>query len=158
MEFSKVAPGFYRGSRPESAGDLYRIKDELGISTIISLETGFGRFFDHLTGKSFDEEKVWQNGSFQGKLLRFPLSNFTPPNYSEMGAILSAIEQHSQIGDGVYLHCYAGVDRTGFMVAAWRVLYEGVHPEIAWREAVAKGMHARYWWWKADFLANTATL
>ena len=151
MEFSKVGPNFYRGSRPESAGDLYRIKDELGISTIISLETGAGHFFDHILGRSFHEEEVWEKPSFNGEFIKFPLSNFSPPSCSELQAILETIEQCVNIREGVYLHCYAGVDRTGYVVAAWRVLQEGVHPEIAWREAVAKGMHGRFWWWANQF-------
>ncbi len=46
-----------------------------------------------------------------------------------------AIEKVRALGHGVvYVHCTHGCDRTGYLVACYRVLVEHVRPEAAWFE------------------------
>ncbi|HUV86117.1 MAG TPA: hypothetical protein VMX79_03305, partial [bacterium] len=51
----------------------------------------------------------------------------------------------------VFVHCHAGVDRTGFVVAAYRVKVEGWTPEKAYEEMARLGFHSFLFWWPGAF-------
>lgn len=150
MNLSKVANGLFRGSRPECKADLNQLAISYGVQTIISLETGFGAFWSRFLGKPFDESGWWSSW-FARKFITHSLSNFFPPSKCETYKILSDILSAQRAG-AVFIHCYAGVDRTGWVVAAWRVAQDGIAPEAAWEEAVRMGLHARFFWWSPHFM------
>lgn len=150
MNVSKVTGNFLRGSRPNNSADLVMIGFNWRAQTVISLETGFGRFWDGLSGREFNEQQLWENG-WHRAYISHPLSNFTPPTRSETELIIGDIKRGLEIGP-VFLHCYSGVDRTGWICAAWRVLEEGKDAESAWAEAKLMGMHHWYFWWKSAFM------
>ncbi len=143
-----VSDRLMRGPRPESVSDLQWFIDQ-GIFTIISLETGFGAFWDKITARKLLNERSMWNSYFQRPFFNFPLSNFLPPTPRQVVETIQAIQKSP---GPTFLHCYSGVDRTGFLVAVWRVWEEGWGPEAAWKEAVESGMHPWFWWWKAAFL------
>jgi hypothetical protein len=145
-----VDTDLYRGPRPESADDLTLLFFNFQAKTIVSLETGFGKFWDGFRGRSFHEQDLWDR-VYKRTFLSRPCSNFLPPTRAETTAILDDIKASIQKG-AVYVHCYAGVDRTGWIIAAWRVREQGWQPEKAWLEAVQMGMHSRYWWWHRHFV------
>ncbi len=154
MKISSVARNLFRGSRPEGPPDLLTLGLNNGVKTIISLETGFGRFWDGLTGKDFDERRAWEKGWHRTYISR-PCSNFTPPGRADTEVILRDIENGLKLGP-VFLHCHSGVDRTGWIVASWRVLQEGAVPEVAWEECLKMGMHKRFSFWKSAFMQEIA--
>jgi protein tyrosine/serine phosphatase len=45
------------------------------------------------------------------------------------------------IGGGVLVHCTHGQDRTGWVVGAYRVLYEGVSKSVAYDEMLKHNFH-----------------
>lgn len=149
MNISFVTTGLYRGSRPESSDDLTYLSFNCSVKTIVSLETGFGRFWDGLFGRAFQEQDLWTR-VYQRILLSRPCSNLLPPTPAETRAILDDIKASLQKGS-VYVHCYAGVDRTGWIIAAWRVREQGWSIPDAWNEAIRMGLHARFWWWADAF-------
>ena len=151
MNIFNVATGLHRGSRPESPVALGILASNYGVKTIISLETDFGAFWDSLVSFRFDEGACWQDW-WKKTFIRHPLSNFLPPTRFETMQILDDINR-SLLNGGVFVHCYSGVDRTGWIIAAYRVIEEEMHPEDAWAEAVKMGMHFRYFWWKSAFIA-----
>jgi len=150
MNMFRVSQNLYRGPRPDSSSDLITLGFNYQVATLISLETGFGQFWDSLWGRDFDERGGWERGWHRSYISR-PCSNIFPPSRAETEVILRDIKR-SLISGPVYVHCYAGVDRTGWVIAAWRVLEEGVHPEDAWAEAMLMGLHRRYHWWRAAFM------
>lgn len=149
MQTKDVSYNLICGSRPKGFQDLQTLNNR-GILSIISLETGFGAFWDKLSGHGFDEKSTWIH-SFHGGFISMPLSNFLPPSTAETRDILNALAAARMTGP-VFIHCYAGVDRTGFIVAAFRALYEHWSPEKAWQEALDKGLHNRYKWWRGGFM------
>lgn len=149
MKILDVSYNLIRGSRPESYEDL-KILNDRGVFSIISLETGFGAFWDDLSGHSFEERAAWID-FFHGGFVKMPLSNFLPPSTFEIREALRAIRSAGMLGP-VFVHCYKGVDRTGVIIAASRVLNENWSPEKAWQEALDQGLHNRYKWWRGGFM------
>jgi hypothetical protein len=50
---------------------------------------------------------------------RFPIPDYAAPETSQMVAILNAIDAALQAGRVVYVHCYAGIGRTGTVVGCY---------------------------------------
>lgn len=74
-----------------------------------------------------------------------PLGFFLPPTLKELrDAVVLICDKYF---DGIYIHCQRGVDRTGIVCAAYRILVQGWTPGAAAREAISEGMHVWYWFW-----------
>lgn len=53
--------------------------------------------------------------------LRFPITDYRTPPHQLMVAILDAIDAAAHRSGRVYLHCHAGIGRTGTVVGCWLV-------------------------------------
>jgi protein tyrosine/serine phosphatase len=72
------------------------------------------------------------------KFQNVPLSSTRPPTFEELKRVLSLI-----VPDGAgktFVHCLRGKDRTGTVIACYRIQHDGWRPEQALREAQEKGM------------------
>jgi protein tyrosine/serine phosphatase len=73
-----------------------------------------------------------------------------------VGAIMEALQYiatNKRSGISTLVHCLHGVDRTGIVCAAYRIVYQGWPVEQAWAEAVKMGLHWYvYWWWKKSLI------
>ena len=148
MNIRPVDHKLYRGSHPTDIPDL-RVLADLDVLTIVSLETFWHKIF------GWDGEEKWWSHQVLGfgRFFNFPLSNIFPPTKAQTDEILDEIRRSQGLTErsAVYVHCYAGVDRTGWIVAAYRVRYAGWRIDDAWAEAKREGMHWRYRWWKPFF-------
>jgi len=61
------------------------------------------------------------------------------PKEADVVAFLKVVENAAN--QPVFVHCQAGVDRTGMMTAAYRIVVEGWTKEDAVREMRATGFH-----------------
>jgi protein tyrosine/serine phosphatase len=120
--FHRVDAEMYRGGRPAYRDDVYRKFAELGIRTIINLEGG-------TQAKREQEvvERVNQQLAREGKpplqFVSFPIDAFagtvlTAQSNQSMGTLFSEIAKAPK---PIYLHCHLGKDRTGMVVALYRV-------------------------------------
>lgn len=147
MNVVYVSQNLYRGDRPQNNSDLGILALSYHVERIVSLET----FWHKLFGWA-DEGECWTT-SWRRIFKSFPMSNIFPPMWEETMTALDAISEVLQHpGATIYVHCFAGKDRTGWVIAGYRVKVEGWPPEKAWAEAIEKGMHWRYWWWKPFFM------
>ncbi len=110
--------------------------EELKLSSIINLEN---------KGKAVNNEKVYcknKNIIF----IHIPMSEFFPPSIKKLKR--GAYQIHTT-KKTVLVHCRHGVDRTGFMIAAYRILYENYTLNEAYQECLNYGHNVfLYWWWK----------
>lgn len=65
------------------------------------------------------------------ELLEHPWSPVGPVDHEDVAAALYDLEHAPR---PTLIHCSHGVDRTGLLVALWRVLHEHVLPAAAWGE------------------------
>ena len=122
LNFAKVSDALYRGGQPDAQG-FARLKT-MGIRTVVSLRTfnvdrpllkGLGLEYYHISfkaGHPEDEDVV--------QFLRI----VTAPAH-----------------EPVFIHCKWGCDRTGMMVAAYRVVIEGWSPARALDEMRRMGFN-----------------
>jgi len=120
-----------RGPRPRTSDDFASIKAE----TIINLEKGW---FEFLHGRSYQED-IWCEK--RGKsIFHLPLSTFHAPTEFEVSEFLRGVRL-AMVNGSVYFHCEHGVDRTGFMAAAYRIRCMGWAKAAAVREMLDCGFN-----------------
>lgn len=151
--FRIIADGIYAGGNPLSKAVGNQGREaivNLGIRGVISLQGGDiddtwkGKFAEwRQKGESPDaiaEEKAW----FEAQGLTWfnaPLNSHEPKTPAEDRDIMDAL-RHMALATKdapVFLHCEHGADRTGLLVALFRVFYKGWTPEDAYKEWLANG-------------------
>jgi protein tyrosine/serine phosphatase len=144
MKCYRVHDWLYRGSRPETATDFCQLVD-IGIKTILNVEGGI------LEDISSDPN-YQQTMSLMSEIqqVRLAMNAIRPPPYWEVNTCLSIITRagaQPQKYGPVYVHCRKGVDRTGFLVAAYRMKVDEWSYERAVAEMVSMGFHRWYFYW-----------
>ncbi len=77
--------------------------------------------------------------------LNFPILDFSIPSIDQMNKIIAAIHEHITEGNIVYVHCLAGIGRTGMVVGCYLV-----NQGLSGQEALMQIKHLRRntpsWW------------
>jgi hypothetical protein len=145
--FSRVSDGIYRGARPDFAA--LPALAQAPIKTIIDLQGGdaniplFGWLMkDFEPGERASMIRKERTLSMQLGLqfFNFPLSsvkNVTTLEGKWIQQVLAIMADPQN--QPVYIHCEHGEDRTGLIVALYRVFYEGWTAEDAHDEMMAMG-------------------
>jgi protein tyrosine/serine phosphatase len=89
--------------------------------------------------EEIEQERIWaqQNGI---DFISLPLNSLKRVNAENLANIVKALEIMHQYKEAngslgkLYMHCAHGVDRTGLVVALYRVLYEGWDVDVAYAE------------------------
>lgn len=120
--FAKVSDNLYRGAQPTAEG--FRRLKEMGVKTVVNLRSftsdrrklrGTGLRYVHIYCKAWHPEDE--------DTIKFLKVMQDPDNYL------------------VFVHCMQGADRTGYMVAAYRVVEQGWTIEEAVEEMHNFGFH-----------------
>ena len=110
VNFAKVSPRLWRGSQPTAAG--FENLERAGVKTILSLRDR------HDDLPLLEETKL--------KYMRIPMHAWDPDE-AQIVLLLKVLERALQDADSwpIFIHCAEGRDRTGYSVAAYRMVFEG---------------------------------
>jgi protein tyrosine/serine phosphatase len=120
--FAKVGPELFRGGIP-AAADLVTLKKKYGIKTDINL-IGFGK----ADQKALVEEERQAAAKAGIKYVNIPLP-FTAPPQAMIDKFIATVQDPAN--QPVYVHCKHGRDRTGTMVALYRITVDGISGQEA---------------------------
>ena len=125
--FHQVNDKLYRGAQPKMDGLQELVK--LGIKTVVNLR-GKGE------GVLREEEETRSKGL---RYFNVPFARAGRPHDSDIDLVLSIINTPEY--QPVFVHCKEGVDRTGTVIAVYRIAHDGWTSEAAKAEANRYGMH-----------------
>jgi tyrosine-protein phosphatase SIW14 len=103
----RVAPDIFRGSQPAKNG--YDTLKKMGIRTVINLRTSIS-----------EKENVEAAGM---RSIEIPLSTFTNGERQKVDRVVALLADPAN--RPVFVHCRQGRDRTGIVVAAYRMKIQG---------------------------------
>ena len=124
--FFKVSERFYRGAQPTADG--FRRLKELGIKTIVNL-----REEDEL--EKAEKEAVERLGL---QYHNISLPGLSRPTDEQVARVMKIIDDPEN--GPVFVHCRRGADRTGTIVAVYRISNEGWTGDKALTEAKRYGL------------------
>lgn len=125
--FFQVDDRLYRGGQPTDEG--FRRLADLGVKTVISLRAE-GR-----QQRRYERELVESLGM---QWVSFPMSMYWRPSELQVKHFLQVARDPSN--QPVFVHCRKGEDRTGALVAIYRVVRQDWSPEHAYTEARRLGL------------------
>jgi len=114
--FGQVTPNLFRGAQPERDG--YRTLQAKGVNIVVDMWGG--------------------NRSEQGAIGKLGMQYVSIPWHPDspsdeiIARFLKVIEENPD--KKVFVHCHAGVDRTGMAIASYRMAKEGWSPDEAMKE------------------------
>jgi protein tyrosine phosphatase (PTP) superfamily phosphohydrolase (DUF442 family) len=124
--FYQIDQKVYRGAQPTTEGFHYLAT--LGVKVVLDLR-------EHDSRSLAEERTVTAAGM---KYINVPMTGMTPPTVSETNTILALLED--QAGGPVFVHCKRGADRTGAVIASYRIDHDRWDGAKALREAMAERM------------------
>ena len=124
--FDLVAPGVYRGAQPTDA-ELANLVSRYGVKSVVKLNHGSDAT---VAGLKLVEEPLWA---------------FITPDHDTVSRILDAIDAAPK---PVFIHCTHGEDRTGLIVALYKMRH-GASTDEAFTDMIRHGFHPYAGVWNA---------
>ena len=125
LNFGRIDDHLFRGAQPDAAG-VARLK-QLGVTTIINLR---------------EAKELWSAeaaAALSNSILytNIPLEGMGRPTQDDMARIMSVI---NGAPGPVFVHCEHGCDRTGTVIACYRIQHDGWDTAAALQEVNRYGM------------------
>lgn len=145
QNFCQVTPNIlWRGAKPDTDGAAWLV--EQGVRTIVNLE------LLHDDKAAFEQVRLGDNGKFE--LIYYRVRDWEPlpliaPKLSD-NHVAHFLAIMSQAPKPIYVHCRSGQNRTGVMVAAYRVIIEGEDDNDAMAKAIEEMEGYQGHWFRAD--------
>lgn len=128
--FSQVNKNFYRGAQPTESGVKELAK--IGVKTIIDLRG---------EDEKAKNEEIWARNAGIN-FISVSLSNWFKPKGAEIEQIIKDI--NAPENQPVFVHCKRGADRTGTIVAVYRIS----HDNYTAKQAIEEAKHFDFGWWQ----------
>lgn len=123
--FGEVTPYLYRGAQPTREG--LKALAGMGVDIVVDLR---------LSGQSSERKVVTADGM---KYISIPWHCMFPSD-KKTALFLKVLRDNPK--KKIFVHCRFGDDRTGMMVAAYRMAVENWTPEQAWKEMRQFGLNS----------------
>jgi tyrosine-protein phosphatase SIW14 len=123
----KVSEMLLRGAQPSAQG-LAELK-KLGVTTVVDL-------------RGNNRPVAWERAQAESLGMRFvniPVLGWSAPDDAKVAQFLRLVQQDPM--QKIFIHCYYGEDRTGVMVATYRIAQQNWTPEQAAAEMNSFGFH-----------------
>ena len=130
---TQIAPGVFAGRKPHSDADFQALKAK-GIRTVVNLQT--------MTWDIAPERKLAERNGIAFRNIPITASPFGP-RAQKVQQLFQTLATPSL--QPVYVHCLLGRDRTGVLMALYRVYYNNVDPNTAWAEMIRRGDFKSRW-------------
>jgi tyrosine-protein phosphatase SIW14 len=124
--FHRVDEHVYRGGQPTAEG--FQSLAKMGVKTIVDL-----RGPEH---SEADEKRIVETAGM--KYVSIPMKGLQAPSDSEISRALALMNDSAAWP--VFVHCRRGADRTGTVIACYRIQKQRWDNNTALREARANGM------------------
>lgn len=124
--FHRVNGTLFRGGQPKTGG--FELLSRLGIKTVVNL-------------RDDDDRETQEESDVERAGLRYfnvPLKRLGRPNDREVEEVLSVINNSEN--QPVFVHCAHGADRTGVVIAVYRITNDGWTGDQATAEAKRYGL------------------
>ena len=121
-KLGEVSPTLYRGAQPTQQG--FQKLAEMGISVVVDLRE---------RGRKGERQQVTNLGM---RFVEIPWNCFHPKD-TDIARFLNLLRDNR--GKKVFVHCQTGDDRTGMMIAAYRMAEQGWTAKEAMKEMEAYG-------------------
>jgi tyrosine-protein phosphatase SIW14 len=125
--FQKVDDHVYRGAQPTNSG--FKDLAERGIKTVVDLR-------DIGEHSQADEQKVVTDLGM--RYVSIPTQGMSTPKNEQVAAVLTLLNEATS--GPVFVHCKRGADRTGTVIAVYRIFHDGWDSKRALGEAKSYGM------------------
>jgi tyrosine-protein phosphatase SIW14 len=126
FNFHVVDSGVMRGSRP-SGEALALLKNHAGLKTILSLDNN----------EQLNQGEKEMAESLGIRFINIPMHSSEEQEPAKIESCLDIINDKSN--QPIFIHCQAGKDRTGLIMAAYRIKYEHWTLDEALREMLLYG-------------------
>jgi len=136
MKIRPIDTYVFCGPRPKTQADLDEIL-KLGVKHFVSLQTGA---YEALHDDAYEQAGV--------ERVQISCSDIMPPTKDNTIRVIRSLRFCQTVEAPVFFHCLHGRDRTGWMVAAYRIIAQGWTEERALEEYLNHGLHwvYRFWW------------
>jgi tyrosine-protein phosphatase SIW14 len=124
--FHQVNDHIYRGAQPSDLG--FQNLAKMGVKTVIDLR--------QTDGRSLIEKKAVEADGM--RYINIPLQGMSAPSAADVDNVMKLFNDST--AGPVFVHCKRGADRTGTVVACYRIAHDGWQNTKALSEAKADGM------------------
>jgi tyrosine-protein phosphatase SIW14 len=126
--FAQVDEHIYRGAAPSEAG----LKELQALHVTIDLDL-------REPGEAIEQERA-EAEKLGIKYINVPMPPLSAPNREEMSQALAVLLAADSGTDRVFVHCRRGRDRTGTVIACFRIQHDGWSSLRAFQEAKQHGI------------------
>jgi len=122
MDHSQVLPNLFVGSCPKSPEDIDRLKNEVGISAVVNVQTDGDLDYWEIDWPQL--EAHYQNVEIEVR--RVPVQDFSPEALREnLPRCVEALDDLIKGGHTVFVHCNVGVNRSPSICIAYLCWMDG---------------------------------
>lgn len=142
--FMVVSTAVLRGGQPDE--DALKLLQKAGVKLVVNLRqhsknsvsapSSYSFFRRHTDDDEIDEEQATCN-AIGLKFLNISLDGISAPSFTDIDRFVEIFNDESNLP--VYVHCLHGRERTGFMLAAYRMKVQSWTVDEAYKEMLQQG-------------------